>query len=291
MIEDDEEIVDELLNLSAEQRLARLEELGESILEKKKEERNRASEKFLNDMMDIGIMHLDIEQNLFDEFKLVSRPIITNCQQLINRYIEDVLNNKSCDRSIANISWNGKETVDVFGLLSFVFDEIGDYEYFKQDADTLDEFIKKIKEKIVDSIFKEELEQFVLNMLKDSWAFWLDSVQSRIKESTSMSIQSVLCQELRKEFQPLIDHADSFRSSSDIASNLLKLTKFPEQQITLGHLFLRHGSKERARVCYKSAAKYDPSGSAYIHLAYCEIPYKKGRFYYYLILLKRYLKN
>ncbi len=153
--------------------------------------------------------------------------------------------------------------------MSLVFDQVGGLSYFKKGLGK-DEFMAKVKEKLIDGIFKPELEEFVRSVLKDSWAFWLDSVQARIKEATTSHIQSVLIEELRTHFEPLVSRSKSFDGN---VTQLLSLTQFPEQQASLGHLFLRHGNKAWAKVCYeRAAANNEPSGSALTHLAYCEIP-------------------
>ncbi len=104
LVDDDEEILDELVNLSGDERLARLHELGESVLERKREERNRLAERFLGHVMDVGILHLDIEQALFDEFKSIGNAVCANCRSLIDSYAQNKLANTKDSHSLGGLS-------------------------------------------------------------------------------------------------------------------------------------------------------------------------------------------
>lgn len=262
----DEELTQELANLDQEERAIRLDEMAPAILQKKKDERNKTAELFLDDLMKTGILHLDMEQNLFDKFKVISGIVCNNIQSVVDDYIAK-LNDKKRKKSPAYISWYGEEHIARHGLLQEALDAIGGYSRFRKFG--WDEFYEEIKINLVDAVFKRDIEEFILNAVKDYWAFWLDSVQSEINESKSFNVQEKLLSKMDSDFADIINIS---KSSIHEITDLLKLTKYPEQQVRLGQIFLRHGQMDLAEKCFEYAKEYDILGVAYIGLAYSKIP-------------------
>ena len=273
LVEEDDELKNELANLNQEERIEYLTNLAPAILQKNKDNRNKEAESLLDNMMKTGILHLDIEQRLFDEFRSISRKINGNLQKLINQYIEKLSDNEGDKETPAVIAQDGYESIEAYGLLGEAFSEIGGYERFQEYGKT--KFYDEINKHLVRSIFKKEIEEFVINIIKDKWAFWLDSVQPVVNKAKSINVQSILLEKMKKEFDTIVKETEGIGKKIDI-TNLLSITQFPEQQIKLGELLLRHGKKYYAKKCFEKAKMSDPLGVAYLGLAYCSIPSQGG---------------
>lgn len=199
------------------------------MLQRKKDERNRSAELFLNDLVKTGIMHLDMEQQLFDHFKVISEEICNLAQKAIDDHI-NFLNSKERKDAPAYVCWCGCENISRYGLLEHSFHSIGGYERFGH----LDwkGFHAEIKQNLVDTVFRKDLEEFVINIVKDDWAFWLDSVQEKINQSTNIKVLDSLRDELDKHF------SEKRQQKINCVTDLLALTKMPEQQLRLARIFL-----------------------------------------------------
>ena len=272
-----------LENLDDEEKSVRLEELAPFILQRKKDERDKSSEVLLDELTKTGILHLDMEQKLFDEFKNINDTILRNTESLISKYIEK-LNDKYNKNAPVCILQEGEEAMRRFGLLRDSVNSIGGLSELNKVLRVTDmrllnphvlikKFNQEIREKLVDSAFKKEIQEFLMNLIKDYWAFWLDGVQKKINDSDNISVQQELLDQMNQDFKELIEKSKNINDNrkSNI-TDLLNLTQYPEQQIKLGQIFLRHGQINLAKECFEKAKDHDPLGVAYIGCAYCSIP-------------------
>lgn len=257
--ENDEGLANELVNLDPDERLEKLNELAASVLQKKKDKQNKSIEIFIDDLLKTGILHLDIEQNLFDKFKEIFDVITRNAQPIIDKYVRDI------GEKVAKLCYKGHDEIKKHGLLEKSLDSVGGYEGFRSLK--WKDFSAKIKENLVDKKFKKDLEEFVANVVKDKWAFWLESVQEEIKKSQSLTIQAELIKKIEIDFKSLMDERFGYS-----ITDLLGLTECPEQQLKLARLFLEQGQIREAEQCFDKAKHEDATGVSYVGLAYCNIP-------------------
>ncbi|CAF0863380.1 unnamed protein product [Brachionus calyciflorus] len=256
---------EKLKNISETEKAENLEVFSSAILEKKKNERDKAAEELMDSMMKTGILHLDIEQCLFERFKFINNEIFKNTQYSINNYLK-TLSDDHNETAPAKICWQGYEHLSRYGLLNESLDNLGGYISLRNLKKN--DFYEKIKTQLVDKIFRKEIEEFVINVIKDRWAFWLDSVQTEINESKNMNVKDTLLNKLDSCFHELIRVS---REINDII-DLINLTEQPEQQVKLACLFLKQGQTKFAEKCFEIAKENDPLGVAYIGMAYCKIP-------------------
>lgn len=259
LLDDDPDLKAKLADLDPKEQLKKLADWAPGILQKMKDRRDKEAEGSYSVVMREGIPRLELEQKLFEAFEKHSRKISRNRKKEIEEYIESLKDelNTSAAMEFTFTRYGNKEK---HGLLEESFVRAGGYERFQT--------LENIKTDLIDGVFKRQLQAFVLEVMRDHWAFWLDSVQPEIKRVDRTNSQKVLedlLRRLRNEFQPFMQ------------DDILKLAKYPEQQLKLGELFLYHGSREHAKKCFEKAAERDLTGTAYIGLAYCEIPPDGGK--------------
>lgn len=262
---EDAELSRELANLDDKGRAARLDEMAPSILQRKKDERNRAAELFLDDLLKTGILHLDIEQQLFDRFKVLSEQVCRRAQPIVDAHLKR-LDNIDRKDAPAYICWYGRDWLGRCGLLESALDSIGGYERFSHLSWA--KFHAELSQHLVKGVFGRELDEFVMDAVKDEWAFWLDSVQKKIAASTNIGVLDSLTRELDSWFE-------KYRCVKlETITDLLDLSEFPEQHLRLAQIFLRQGEIALAEKCFERAvARDDPLGAGYLGMAYCHVPW------------------